>query len=167
MKHTALKRKSDDPKAMLKAKTDRDYQDFFRELCFDYDIKSEYSGLPMEVCHHPREKISCAALEFDVRNFVPLTYQEHEQIHNAGNPEIMEVVGGKRGAEWKDALDKVVRDSKADRGIRTIEWYQEKAEDLKTLKENRQELVAMYRCRGYFALGELTREDLPFKCPIK
>jgi len=152
MKKTRLKKQSKKSLPTLKRKIDRAYQDFFRELCWDNNIGSQVSGKKMDLCHHAEEKSQCAALEFDERNFVPLTKQEHDDHTLAGKNYVMGIVNAKRGEKWVKAMSDIRYKNKG--FVRNAIWYAEKMDYLEKLKLRRQELVENYNKVGYFSLNE-------------
>ena len=132
----------------IERKLDYEYQCFFRELCGEYNIRSEYSGLPMDVCHHAREKSRSALLRYSLPNFIPLTTAEHAEHHlSRGDSKIMNTIYLKRGVEWAKLIDK---------GNQTIskdwKYYSDARIQLEKMKENREKLVENYKKKGYFCI---------------
>jgi hypothetical protein len=150
MRKTKLKKQSNRALRRIETRLDKDYQDFFRELCEKYNITSEYSGKKMEVCHHPILKSKSANLRYNPINFVPITNGEHSQIHHfsPGNNEIMNRVYIKRGIKWAKALEKLQIPSV----MKDLLYYAKYRDQLEEMKLHREELVNNYRKLGYFKL---------------
>jgi len=135
----------------IENKLDKEYQDFFRSLCSDFGIKSEYSGKEMSVSHHAREKSRSALLRYNPINFIPLTTAEHAEHHlSRGDSKIMNTIYLKRGVEWAKEIEK---------GNQTIskdwKYYSDARIQLEEMKENRELLANNYKEKGYFILSRL------------
>ena len=131
---------------VLENKLDKEYQDFFRSLCEEYNIKSEYSGKKMNVSHHAREKSRSALLRYNPINFIPLTTAEHAEHHlSRGDSKIMNKIYLKRGVEWAKLIEE---------GNKTIskdwKYYSDARIQLEEMKERREELVKSYKEKGFF-----------------
>ena len=149
MKRTELKKKTKNPTKKLEEKLDREYQDFFRELCHQFGITSEYSGKQMEVCHHHIEKCRSALLRYNLINFVPITNGEHTEISlSRGDGSIMNRVISKRCQRWVNLIEKL--------RYKTIPkdfaYYEKAQQQLEYMKSHKKELVASYLKNGYFSL---------------
>jgi FtsZ-interacting cell division protein YlmF len=147
MKKTKLRKTSKRELAVLEKKLDREYQDFFRELCWENNIRSEYSGKKMEVSHHYREKSRSANLRYKIINFIPLTTGEHSEHHlSKGDGKIMNRVIAKRGQEWVKEIEKLSQVSI----LKDKKYYEEAEKQLELLKANKEPLVNNYKKLGYF-----------------
>jgi hypothetical protein len=136
----------------IERKLDYEYQCFFRELCGEYNIRSEYSGLPMEVCHHPREKSRSAFMRYFLPNFVPLTNAEHAEHHlSRGDSKIMNRVYIKRGVDWALQIE-LLKDATISKDWK---YYSDARIQLENMKENRELLANNYKEKGYFILSRL------------
>lgn len=149
MKKTKLRKTSKRELSILEKRLDREYQDFFRELCWEYNITSEYSGKRMEVCHHYREKSRSAFLRYNPIDFVIITQGEHSEHHlSKGDGKIMNKVILKRGQKWVREIERLAQVSV----MKDKKYYENAEKQLELLKENKEQLVANYKSLGYFTL---------------
>ena len=147
MKKTRLKKQSTKGLKAIETKLDREYQNEIRLICEMFGIKSEYSGLKMEVSHHAREKSRSAVLRYNLIDFIPLTTNEHAEHHlSKGDSKIMNRIYLKRGVEWAKEIEKL--------GNQTIskdwKYYSDARCQLEWIKEHRKEVAEAYKKYGYF-----------------
>ena len=131
----------------LGKKIDREYQDFFRELCWDNEIVCEVSGGRMNVIHHFIKNKRSGYLRYNLINFVPLTNGSHCAIHNAyGDGGVINKIVSKRGIKWANKIDKL-----KDKTIsKDWKYYSDARIQLEEMKERREELVKSYKEKGFF-----------------
>lgn len=149
MKKTKLKKQTKSGLKKIETKLDREYQNEIRLICEMFDIKSEYSGLPMEVSHHAREKSRSAVLRYNLIDFIPLTTNEHAEHHlSKGDSKIMNRIYLKRGQAWAEEIERL--------GNQTIskdwKYYSDARIQLEWIKEHRKEVAESYFKNGYFMI---------------
>ena len=147
MKKSYLKKKGKNPKRKLQEKIDRDYQDFFRSLCAEGNIKCEISGAEMELCHHFIPKSQSTNLRYDIENLVPVSGAVHSKFQF--RPDIPNlIIIGRRGLKWAESIRQ-----KADIPAQnTITWLTEQEVKLEYLKIRKEDLIKNYKKLGYFKL---------------
>jgi len=133
----------------IETKLDKEYQNFFRKLCADFGITSQYSDEPMQVCHHPIEKSRSAILRYYPPNFVPLTHGEHANISlSRGDNTVMNRINLKRGIGWIEMIENLKNKTIS----KDWKYYSDARIQLEEMKERREELVKNYKEKGYFFL---------------
>ena len=145
MKKSYLKRKSKNPRKRLEEKVDRAYQDFFRSLCGEYEIRCELCGKQQEVVHHFVEKRKSGNLRYDVINFVPICGFCHS-LFKFRNSILNAAIGNRRGNEWIKEIEvksKVITH-------KTQKWLNEKLELLGRM--DKEKIAKYYKKFNYFRL---------------
>lgn len=147
MRKTKLRKHTKNPTKRLEEKLDKEYQDFFREVCWEFGIVSEYSGKRMEVCHHHIEKSRCATLRYNPINFIPLTTGEHtEHTLSKGNGRIINRVIFKRGQGWIKKIEQLAHKTIS----KNSDYYKKAQEQLEYMRLHKKELAETYFKKGYF-----------------
>lgn len=107
MKRTLLKKVSPTERRKREIKLDREYQDFFREVCGEGKIPCEVCGKPMNIVHHFIEKSRCVNLRYNPINFVPLCSGCHFLIHMVGDYTGIAKITLRRGKKWFNDIQKI------------------------------------------------------------
>jgi len=107
MKRTKLKKVSSTERRKREIKLDREYQDFFREVCGEGEISCEVCGKPMNIVHHFIEKSRCVNLRYNPINFVPLCSGCHFLIHMVGDYTGIAKITLGRGKKWFNDIQKI------------------------------------------------------------
>ncbi len=145
MKKSYLKKKGKNPRKIYEEKVNRKWQDWFRALCLEFNIRCEISSEPQEVIHHFIEKSNSANLQFDVRNFIPVSGKTHSLFMFRRS--ILDAeIGFSRGIEWIEYIKK----QKQIHISKSIKWLREQEERLESF--DREELAKSYKKLGYFKL---------------
>ena len=147
MKKTKLKKQTKKGLESIGKKLDREYQDLFRELCREYDIKCEVSGIEMNVIHHFIKNKRSGYLRYNLINFVPLSNGSHCAIHTSyGDGGVINKIFSKRGKEWSNEIDRL-KDITISKDWK---YYSDARCQLEWIKEHRKEVADSYFKYGYF-----------------
>ena len=131
----------------IETKLDREYQDFFRDLCWHFGIRCEISGEIMELCHHYIEKSKSGALRYNLINFVPIIQKVHCAIHmSKGDSTNSNKIVLHRGIKWALQIE-LLRNTTISKDWK---YYSDARIQLEKMKERREELVKSYKEKGYF-----------------
>ena len=105
---SSLKRKSPDPRRILKDKADRALQDWYRDT-YPEQLCEACGERIFDIMHHFVPKSMSFFLRFNKKNLVFLCNACHYKHHNTGDPTIHALILFKRGEKWFNWIEKAKR----------------------------------------------------------